>query len=123
MNNFKKCIAFVVSLTFLLTYSPVMAASAGAGNTPEGVEKSQTVDRIEDGPNSIAAVVDLLVYRPIGAVATLGGVVLFFCSLPFTIPSKSVNRAAGSLIVTPGNYTFNRPLGAESSPPRDNQAK
>ena len=115
MDTFKKCIALVVSLTFLLSYSPVMAADSGAGNAPEAVETAQA-DRIEDGAKTIPAVFDLLVYRPIGTVVTLGGVVLFFCSLPFTVPSNSVNRAAGSLIVTPANYTFKRPLGAESVP-------
>jgi len=43
---------------------------------------------------------------------------VFVITLPFSIPTKSVDKAAQKLIVDPAKYTFVRPLGQiESSKP------
>jgi len=39
------------------------------------------------------------------------GAVVFVVTLPFTLPSKSVDRAAKKLVAEPAQYTFKRPLG------------
>src|SRR5215471_1428061 len=60
--------------------------------------------------------VDGLVLRPAGVLATIAGSVAFVVTLPFSIPTKSVNRAAQRLVVDPAQYTFVRPLGQIESP-------
>lgn len=54
---------------------------------------------------------DLLVARPIGLLGVVVGSVAFVVSLPFTIPSGSVDAAAEELVKKPVRYTFKRPLG------------
>jgi len=54
---------------------------------------------------------DLLLARPIGLLGIIGGSVFFVLSLPFTIPSGSMDAAADELVKKPINYTFTRPLG------------
>ncbi len=55
--------------------------------------------------------IDMVLARPIGLLSVIGGSVLFVVSLPFTIPSGSVDAAADELVRKPINYTFRRPLG------------
>jgi hypothetical protein len=56
-------------------------------------------------------IVDGLLLRPGGLVATVVGTAVFVVTLPFSIPTKSVDKAAQKLIVDPAKYTFVRPLG------------
>jgi len=60
-------------------------------------------------------IVDGLLLRPGGLVATVVGTAVFVVTLPFSIPTKSVDRAAQKLIVDPAKYTFVRPLGQVES--------
>jgi len=55
--------------------------------------------------------VDMVLARPIGLLSVIGGSLLFVVSLPFTIPSGSMDAAADELVKKPINYTFKRPLG------------
>ena len=54
---------------------------------------------------------DGLIARPLGLVASVLGAVVFVVTLPFTLPSKSVDSAAKELVAVPAQYTFKRPLG------------
>jgi hypothetical protein len=68
--------------------------------------------------------IDLVLARPIGLLSIIGGSVLFVVSLPFTIPSGSMDAAAVELVKKPIDYTFKRPLcqiGQESIPAADAQ--
>ena len=58
-----------------------------------------------------ALIVDGLVLKPAGVLATLAGTMAFVITLPFSIPTRSVDKAAQKLIVDPARYTFVRPLG------------
>jgi len=63
-------------------------------------------------------IADGLLLRPGGLIATVVGSAVFVITLPFSIPTKSVDKAAQKLIVDPAKYTFVRPLGQiESSKP------
>ena len=65
-----------------------------------------------------AMIADGLLLRPAGIAATVLGTAVFVVTLPFSIPTKSVDKAAQKLIVDPARYTFVRPLGQiESSKP------
>lgn len=63
------------------------------------------------GDKGTDMVVDLVVLRPLGLVATVLGAVGFVVSLPFTVPSGSVEETAHELVARPAEYTFSRPLG------------
>jgi hypothetical protein len=54
---------------------------------------------------------DALVVRPVMLATTIVGAGLFVVSLPFTVPSNSVEAAGRELFYKPGEYTFARPLG------------
>ena len=54
---------------------------------------------------------DVLVVRPACLVATVVGSAVFVVALPAAAMSKSVKKAADTLVVKPANATFTRPLG------------
>ena len=58
-----------------------------------------------------AIIVDGLLLRPAGVLATMVGSLAFVVTLPFSIPTRSVDKAAQKLIVDPAKYTFVRPMG------------
>lgn len=70
------------------------------------------------GDKATDMVVDVVVMRPLGLVATVAGTALTIVALPFTLPSSSVGASAHELIVKPAEYTFKRPLGDFSAPDR-----
>ena len=76
----------------------VVMSAARAGDTVTG---DQATDMV----------VDAVVMRPLGLVATVLGAALTVVALPFTIPSGSVEQSAQAFIVRPAEYTFKRPLG------------
>jgi hypothetical protein len=56
-------------------------------------------------------VVDGLVLRPLGFVATVLGTGAWIVTLPFSALGGNAGEAANQLIVKPAQYTFTRPLG------------
>lgn len=54
---------------------------------------------------------DVLIVRPVGLAASVLGTAIFIVALPFSIPSGSVGATACALLITPGRYTFARPIG------------
>ena len=95
-------VALLIAILFLCATSLVHAA-----------EDPYTV-RTED-VSAETIIVDGLLLRPGGLVATVVGTAVFVVTLPFSIPTKSVNKAAQKLIVDPAKYTFVRPLGQVES--------
>jgi hypothetical protein len=63
---------------------------------------------------------DILVYRPLGLAVTIVGTGLFVAMSPLTAmaqiapPHDAFEKTADILIVTPGEYTFTRPVGDRS---------
>lgn len=86
-----------------LAVSPVTASAENG---------SLTGDRGSD------MLLDTVFVRPIGLAATIVGVAAFIVSLPFTIPSGSVNAAAENMVAPPARATFTRPLGEFTEMPR-----
>lgn len=64
-----------------------------------------------------AILVDGFLLRPAGVLATMVGSLAFVVTLPFSIPTRSVEKAAQKLVVDPAKYTFVRPMG-QVEPPR-----
>lgn len=79
----------------------------GAAPAPTFADDPGTIS----GDKGTDMLVDLLVMRPLGIVATAVGAVAFVVALPFTIPSDSVDASARELVGKPAQYTFSRPLG------------
>src|SRR5215471_6577025 len=91
-------IALLVVILFLWATSLVHAA-----------DDSYTARTADVSAESV--IVDGLLLRPGGLVATVVGTAVFVVTLPFSIPTKSVDKAAQKLVVDPAKYTFVRPLG------------
>jgi hypothetical protein len=54
---------------------------------------------------------DALVVRPLSFAGTVLGSALFVVSLPFSALGGNVDGAGHRLVVEPGEFTFERPLG------------
>jgi hypothetical protein len=63
--------------------------------------------------DDVAIILDLVILRPIGVVATAGGFVIFVASLPISLPTWSVGKTFNALVARPAVYTFWRTLGEE----------
>lgn len=92
-------IALLVAILFLCATSLIHAA-----------EDASYTARTE-AVSAEAIIADGLLLRPGGLVATVVGAAVFVVILPFSLPTKSVDKAAQKLIVDPAKYTFVRPLG------------
>jgi hypothetical protein len=57
---------------------------------------------------------DLVFARPLGIVAGIAGTGIFIFSLPFTIPTNSVDKASKMLIVEPFKFSFVREFPDEN---------
>ena len=57
---------------------------------------------------------DVLVARPLGIAAGIAGTAVFLVSLPFTIPTHSVDKAAQMFIVEPFEFSFVREFPDEN---------
>lgn len=66
------------------------------------------------------ALLDILLYRPAGVVATIAGAGVFVGMAPLTAlaqtvpPHDAFEKTADILIGIPGHFTFVRPLGART---------
>ncbi len=105
-SRMRSGVALLVAVFFLCATSLVHAA------------QDSYVARTEEDVSAEAIIADGLLLRPAGIVATVLGTAVFVVTLPFSIPTRSVDKAAQKLIVDPARYTFVRPLGQiESSKP------
>lgn len=59
-------------------------------------------------------IIDLLLARPFGVAAGIIGTGVFILSLPFTIPTGSVDDAAQMFVVKPFNFSFVRKFPDEN---------
>lgn len=93
-------------VSFLLTAVLVGSVPASAaGVSDEGVSDRPT-------PGSI--ILDAMIARPLGLVATAAGSALFVVTLPFSILGGNVGEVANNLVKKPAATTFTRCLGCTS---------
>jgi hypothetical protein len=62
-------------------------------------------------PSGHAMLLDLLILRPVGLVATAVGGIGYVVSLPFSAAGGNAEQARRTLVEDPAYYTFGRPLG------------
>ena len=60
-------------------------------------------------------IVDLFIARPLGVIAAAGGTGLFILSLPFTLPTRSVEDSFNMFVVEPWRFSFVRDFPDEST--------
>ncbi len=70
-----------------------------------------TPARYRVGHEPVAMMADGVLARPLGFASTVIGSIFFVVTLPFTIPSDSVESAKKQMIDYPAWFTFKRPLG------------
>ena len=100
-------------LTILLLLS-LMCGWGGVGAAQEysfRADKQKFTLKTQEAPSSLWVASDAILGRPLGLAATIVGTTLFVVTLPFTVPSDSVSEAGQGLVVTPGGWTFVRPMG------------
>ena len=99
MSSYKKTIAtFFLILSLII--SPIYWGTGAAGTNNQGGQN-----------DPMAMTVDLVLCRPLGFVAMLGGTLVFVVSSPFSALGGNIEEAWDSLVVNPAEYTFKRPLG------------
>lgn len=103
MISYRRMLA-VSLLAVVLIMQPMAALSQNVIRQEQNLQEKYY-------PDPGAMVVDLVVARPAGFVATLGGTVIFIVSLPFSALGGNTGDAWESLVVSPAVYTFTRPLG------------
>ena len=98
MQNYSKRVLTSLLLTVLTVVffkTPGLAQDCAAGNQLD--------------PGLMAA--DIVLARPLGAVATVAGLAIFVVSAPFSALGGNSQEAWNSLVASPAGYTFIRPLG------------
>ena len=99
MSRYKLTIvSFFLIISLLISSVYVLTAAA-----------ANDIYNEQNGPGVMT--VDLVLCRPLGFVAMLGGTLIFVVSSPFSALGGNVEEAWDSLVVSPAQYTFKRPLG------------
>ena len=69
------------------------------------------INKNRDPADPGVMLVDLVLARPAGLVATIAGSVIFVVALPFSLLGDNTDETWESLVVSPAQYTFKRPIG------------
>lgn len=93
----------VASLVVSLSLATLALADSGACSPCDDSE--WTVER------GWAAFGDVLLVRPLGTAATIGGFGIFAVASPFAAMADATDEVFGTLVEAPANYTFDRDLG------------
>jgi len=99
MSKYKKAIA-----SFFLILSVSLSPFTSDSATKDSISR-------QEQPDPVVMTVDLVLCRPLGLVAMLGGTVIFVVSSPFSALGGNIDEAWDSLVVVPADYTFSRALG------------
>jgi hypothetical protein len=117
--RFDSALALTLAAVTLLALMPVSAHAddAGQGTVDLGAA-AEPEPKPEAPPPEVARragvgsqMFDVLLLRPLGALATLSGAVFFAISVPLVAPSKNIDVTRDIFLFGPYDYTFKRPLG------------
>ena len=87
----------------------LLAAALSVGGSLQTVRAQDCAAKNHTEPGLMTA--DVALARPVGAVATVAGFAVFLVSSPFSALGGNSKEAWQSLVESPANYTFKRPLG------------
>jgi hypothetical protein len=90
----KKIVAILITVLILASASLVYAA---------------------EQPDTTNIVADIVIVRPLGFAALIGGSVLYIVSLPIAAITHSTDRTYQALVKEPCEFVFKRPIGEFSS--------
>ena len=93
--------SLVILLAIMFLFVPAVTGALAASEVE--IEKSD--------PSAGAMFYDLFFMRPIGALATAGGSIVFVLGLPFSAIGGNVDKSGEKLVEAPFRYTLVRPLG------------
>ncbi len=99
--NKKIVLSCLLAIALLVSPLPILAENV--------IEAELNSNR--NPPDPAIMIIDLILIRPLGLIATIGGSVFFIISSPFSLLGDNVDDAWESLVVSPAKYTFKRPLG------------
>jgi hypothetical protein len=97
MKGFRKSVYLLLVISFL---TGILSSSGWAEDM-----------KVSDDETNI---VDLFIARPLGIIAAAAGTCLFFASLPFTLPTRSVGDSFNLFVVEPWKFSFVRDFPDES---------
>ncbi|MDH3916830.1 MAG: hypothetical protein OEU25_01500 [Rhodospirillales bacterium] len=95
---------------------PAWSEEVASGPSAAAPGDVQVAAGAEREPGAVGMVIDGLVVRPLGLVATVLGTVAFVITLPFSALGGNVEEAGENLVVGPAAYTFTRCLGCFGGP-------
>jgi hypothetical protein len=87
----------------------MLAAALSVGGSLQSVRAQDCTAKTHTEPGLMTA--DVALARPVGAVATVTGFAIYLISSPFSALGGNSKEAWQSLVASPANYTFKRPLG------------
>lgn len=91
----------------------IMVAFSLGLSAGEAGAQSQTAPALQPEPTATIVILDGLIGRPLGLAATVTGTATFIATLPFSLPTGDIGRAARGMIGEPAAWTFRRPLGKD----------
>jgi len=97
---------FITPLVAGFALASMSLADSGSSNcSPCNDDDDVTAESV------FAAIGDVLVVRPLGAVGTVGGFGIFAVASPFAAMAGATDEVFDTLVKNPGEYTFERDLG------------
>jgi len=93
-RGMKKIVAILITLFILASASVVYAGGQ---------------------PDTTNMVADIMLIRPLGFAALIGGSVLYIVSLPIAAITHSTDRTYEAFVKEPCDFVFKRPIGQFSS--------
>lgn len=75
---------------------------------------AQANEQGTESGDDVAIMFDLMVLRPVGAVASVVGFVVFVGAIPISLITGSFKKSFRALVAKPFSYTVLRDLGEES---------
>jgi hypothetical protein len=116
----RKALTYLVILA-LASSAATLPWPAGAGEVgPDPSAAAPGAVQVAAGaarePGAAGMIIDGLVVRPLGLVATVLGTVAFIITLPFSAIGGNVEEAGEVLVVGPAAFTFTRCLGCFGGP-------
>jgi hypothetical protein len=97
MRRFKKAVLLVL-----------LASMVVGGFQAWGWTQSETNPQQTNPEKDLYSLFDLFLVRPAAALAGVAGAGILVLSLPFTIPTNSVDKAADMFVVAPFRFAFKR---------------
>jgi hypothetical protein len=92
---------FAVTALLALLASPAVAIEPVEPATPWHVKAG----------NIAAGTFDVLLLRPLGFIATVGGFTCYAIALPFSAINSDIKTPWDMFVMEPADWTFRRPLG------------